>query len=45
MRTAQQALELEHLYVICHAPDQSAPWPLSQGITALPLQALATVVW
>jgi predicted AAA+ superfamily ATPase len=43
MRTALQTLELEHLYVICHAPDQNAPWSLSQGITALPLQALAAL--
>lgn len=44
MRTAQQALALDHLYVVCHAPEQAAPWPLAQGITAVPLHALASVV-
>ena len=44
MRTAQQALALDHLYVLCHALDQATPWPLAQGITAVPLQTLASVV-
>ena len=25
MRTAQQALALDHLYVLCHAPEQATP--------------------
>jgi predicted AAA+ superfamily ATPase len=44
MRTAQQALALDHLYVLCHAPEQATPWPLAQGITAVPLQTLSSVV-
>jgi predicted AAA+ superfamily ATPase len=35
---------LDHLYLLCHAPEQTTPWPLAQGITALPLQTLASVV-
>jgi predicted AAA+ superfamily ATPase len=44
MRTAQQALALNHLYVLCHAPDQAAPWPLAEGITAVPLHTLASAL-
>jgi hypothetical protein len=44
MRTAQEALALDHLYVRCHAPDQAAPWPLAQGITAVPLHTLASAL-
>ena len=44
MRTAQQALDLDHLYVLCHEPDQVLPWSLSAGITAVPRHALASVV-
>lgn len=40
MRSAQDALDLEHLYVICHGAAEAKPWPLAQGISALPLQAL-----
>jgi predicted AAA+ superfamily ATPase len=43
MRAAQEALELEHLYVVCHAQGKDKPWPLSQGISALPLQALGSM--
>lgn len=35
MRAAQQALELDHLYVVCHADGPA--WPLAEGISALPL--------
>ena len=34
MRSAREVLELEQLYVICHG--EGTPWPLSEGITALP---------
>ena len=44
MRTAQEALALDHLYVLCHAPDQAAPWPLAQGITAVPLHTVASAL-
>lgn len=40
MRAAQDALGLDHLYVVCHAEGVGKPWPLAQGISALPLQAL-----
>jgi hypothetical protein len=38
MRTAQEVLGLEHLYVVCHG--EGKPWPLAQGISAVPLQSL-----
>jgi hypothetical protein len=37
MRSAQEALELEHLYVVCHGEGEA--WPLAQGISAIPLGA------
>ena len=43
VRTAQQALALDHLYVLCHAPEQATPWPLAPGLTAVPLQTLSSV--
>lgn len=44
MRAAQQALGLDHLYVLCHALDQAAPWPLAEGITAVPLHTLSAAL-
>lgn len=41
MRAAQQALELEHLYVVCHGEGNA--WPLTDGISAVPLNALGTL--
>lgn len=38
MRSAQEALGLEHLYVVCHGEGDT--WPLAQGISAMPLGAL-----
>lgn len=38
MRSAASTLALDHLYVVCHGSGD--PWPLSQGITALPLGAV-----
>lgn len=35
MRSAREVLELERLYVVCHG--DSAPWPLAEGIDAVPL--------
>jgi predicted AAA+ superfamily ATPase len=43
MRAAQEALGLEHLYVVCHAEGVDKPWPLAQGISAIPLQALGSL--
>ncbi|OQW88756.1 MAG: hypothetical protein BWK72_07305 [Rhodoferax ferrireducens] len=40
MRAARDALALEHLYVVCHGDPDAQPWPLAQGISAVPLQAL-----
>lgn len=41
MRSAQQALGLTHLYVLCHGDGPIAP--LADGISALPLQKLSTL--
>lgn len=43
MRTAQATLELAHLYVVCHAEGADKAWPLADGISALPLQALGSL--
>ncbi|MBK6999771.1 MAG: ATP-binding protein [Rhodoferax sp.] len=40
MRAAQTALQLDHLYVVCHGNAADPPWPLAEGVTALPLPAL-----
>lgn len=41
MRAAQQALGLDHLYVVCHS---DAPiTPLAEGISAVPLQRLREI--
>ncbi|MDP1605799.1 MAG: ATP-binding protein [Rhodocyclaceae bacterium] len=41
MRSASEALQLEHLYVVCHGDGE--PWPLAEGISAVPLAALDRV--
>lgn len=41
MRSAQEALALDHLYVVCHGDSQ--PWPLAEGISAIPLNALSSM--
>jgi hypothetical protein len=38
MRTAIEALELEHLYVVCHGSGE--PWPLAEKISAVPLSEI-----
>jgi predicted AAA+ superfamily ATPase len=43
MRSASEVLGLEHLYVMCHG--EGAPWPLAEGITAVPAMNLATTQW
>jgi predicted AAA+ superfamily ATPase len=40
MRTAKETLQLNHLYVLCHG--EGEPWPLAEGITAIPAAYLAT---
>ncbi len=42
MRSARDALNLQHLYVICHGEGQ--PWPLSEGITAVPARNIDAVL-
>lgn len=43
MRSAREALELDHLYVICHGTGE--PWPMAEGITAVPAMCLASPQW
>lgn len=43
MRSAREALRLERLYVVCHGAGE--PWPLSEGIIALPAMNLASPGW
>lgn len=42
MRSAREVLNLDQLYVICHG--EAAPWPLSDGITAVPAGSLDSVL-
>lgn len=42
MRSARDVLNLQHLYVICHGEGQ--PWPLSEGITAVPARNIDAVL-
>lgn len=41
MRAAQEALGLEHLYVVCHGEGNA--WPLTEGISAVPLNAVGSL--
>jgi hypothetical protein len=43
MRSARELLELDHLYVVCHG--EGEPWPLAEGISAVPALCLATSEW
>lgn len=43
MRSASDTLSLHHLYVICHGV--GCPWPLAEGITAVPAMCLASSSW
>jgi len=43
MRSVFDALTLQHLYVFCHG--EGDPWPLSEGITAVPASCLASSGW
>lgn len=42
MRSAREVLNLDQLYVICHG--EASPWPLSDGITAVPAGSLDSVL-
>jgi hypothetical protein len=41
MRSAKEALGLEHLYVVCHGSGE--PWPLAESISALPVASIGQV--
>lgn len=43
MRSAREVLGLEKLYVVCHGAGE--PWPLAEGIIALPALCLASPNW
>ena len=43
MRSARDVLGLERLYVVCHGAGD--PWPLAEGIVALPALCLASASW
>ncbi|MBT0892439.1 hypothetical protein KI811_01220 [Geobacter hydrogenophilus] len=43
MRSAREVLGLDRLYVVCHGAGE--PWPLSEGIIALPAMCLASPNW
>jgi len=43
MRSSREVLDLNHLYVICHA--EGEPWALAEGITAVPAPCLASPQW
>lgn len=43
MRSAKETLRLDHLYVMCHGDGE--PWPLSEGVTAVPASCLASEQW
>ncbi len=43
MRSSREALGLDHLYVVCHG--EGEPWPLADGISAVPAACLASTQW
>jgi hypothetical protein len=43
MRSAREVLGLDRLYVICHGAGE--PWPLAEGIIAVPAMCLASSQW
>lgn len=43
MHSAIQTLALDHLYVMCHGMGE--PWPLAQGVSAVPAACLASRQW
>jgi hypothetical protein len=43
MRSAIETMGLDHLYVMCHGAGE--PWPLMQGVTAVPAAHLASEQW
>lgn len=43
MRSAKETLALDHLYVMCHG--EGDPWPLTEGVTAVPAVNLVSDWW
>ncbi|MDZ7656632.1 MAG: ATP-binding protein [Sulfurimicrobium sp.] len=43
IRTSKEVLGLDHLYVMCHG--EGEPWPLTEGVTAVPAANLASGQW
>lgn len=43
MHSAIETLALDHLYVMCHGTGE--PWPLAQGVSAVPAACLASRQW
>ena len=43
MTSASDTLKLDHLYVVCHGA--GAPWPIANGVTAMPALQLASEQW
>lgn len=43
MRSAREVLALDELYVMCHGSGE--PWPLAEGITAVPAMCLTSTTW
>ncbi len=43
MRSAREVLGLDRIYVVCHGTGE--PWPLAEGIIALPAMCLASPDW
>lgn len=43
IRSSREVLGLDHLYVVCHGDGD--PWPLADGITAVPAMCLASPKW
>ena len=43
MRSSRETLGLDHLYVMCHG--EGEPWPLAEGVSAVPAACLALEQW
>ncbi len=43
MRSSKETLALDHLYVMCHG--EGEPWPLTEGVTAVPAACLVSEQW
>lgn len=43
MRSSKETLALDHLYVMCHG--EGEPWPLTEGVTAVPAASLVSEQW